>query len=55
MYDFSLGSSNSKVLPKTDAVLGINKTIHLNHFSNGSVSLEGETDCNLDNKTDCYK
>ncbi|CAF1436746.1 unnamed protein product [Adineta steineri] len=55
MYGFSHDSNNSNILSKTETILGISETLHLNQFSNGSVSLEGETDCNLDKKINCYK
>ncbi|CAF4111866.1 unnamed protein product, partial [Adineta steineri] len=55
MYQYSHDFNNSNFLSKTDEVLGISQILHLNQFSDGSMSLEGDTDCNLDKKTNCYK
>jgi hypothetical protein len=54
-YNFdSERSSYSKLLSQIISTLGINETLYLNRFSNSSVSLAGEADCNLNQKSSCF-
>ncbi len=47
-------SSDSKFVFHLMATLGLNETLYSNRFLNGSVSLEGDVDCNLEKRTSCY-
>lgn len=47
-------SSYSKFVSQTISMLGINGALYFNRFLNSSVSLEGDTDCNLNKRDSCY-
>jgi hypothetical protein len=46
--------SYSKSLSQTISELGINEALYSSRFSNNSVSLESDADCNLNKKNNCY-